>query len=372
MSKHAVFVTPSLDPLGNAGQLPFWIETLQAAGWRVTLIALRERATDGFSIRYPGVELHCLGLQPRQWSRWRELKRLVGGLRADILHLWACQDRLIWWLGQALGGPSAKLVLTSFAVRQRPLLAAWREPRHPDSELVFDPDLVSGHSPRQTAESSPNAAGRIVTLMPKAIPRTLERRALTRARLQRELGLPGDDQLVVAAADLQPETHCKDLIWGIDQLKIIRDDIHLLLLGSGPQRDRLERFLSLTEAESRTHFLGTRPDGPEIVAAADIFWQADLTRYLPEGLLLALACGVPVVSAYGPNTEAVVSPQQTAWVADSSARYQYARWSKFFLEEPERAVQLARQASEQMERSCSTKAAADRILEVYSELVSPS
>ncbi|MFO0036707.1 MAG: hypothetical protein ACK55S_16015, partial [Planctomycetota bacterium] len=75
MSKHAVFVTPSLDPLGNAGQLPFWIETLQAAGWRVTLIALRERATDGFSIRYPGVELHCLGLLPRQWSRWREVKR---------------------------------------------------------------------------------------------------------------------------------------------------------------------------------------------------------------------------------------------------------------------------------------------------------
>ena len=366
MSNQVTFVTPSLNPLGNAGQLPLWCETLQESGWGVTVFSLRDPVGSNYAPRYPGVELHCLALKPREWSRWGELKALVTERPVDVLHFWDCPAQICWWLGRRAG----LWATTSFDRRlnhRLELLSRTGGSRHlPQVDLVFDPQLAAEAEVNPTWSSDSVSTALSAVLAPKAIPRTLERRELTRARLREELALPPDVKLVVAAAEFKPETHCKDLVWGIDQLKIIRDDIHLLLLGSGRQRNQLERFLSLTEAESRTHFLGDRPDGPEIVAAADIFWQADLTNYLPEGLLLALAAGVPVVSAYGPNTSSVVLPQQTAWVADTSARYQYARWSKFFLEEPQRAAQLAAQAIEQTVGRFSPGPVKTWIREVYS------
>lgn len=363
MNKRVTFVTPRLHPLGNAGQLPFWCETLAAAGWLVTVVSLQDKPGNQDALRYPGIDLHCLALRPRTWSRWRELQSLIAGLRADVLHLWDCPAGLQWWLGRRAG----RLLVTSFSRSEPNLLARWQSGTVA-MELVFDPQLAEELGPERAAGSTSLAVRAAATLVPKAIPRTLERRQLTRARLCAELDLPAEAKLIVGAAELAPETHCKDLLWGIDQLKIIRDDTHLLLMGQGRQRRQLERFLSLTEAESRVHFLGDRADGPEIIAAADIFWQADLTRYLPEGLLLALAAGVPVVSAYGPNTSSVVWPQQTAWVADTAARYQYARWSKFFLEEPGRAAELAAQAKQQMLRDFSHGPVKARILDVYAEV----
>lgn len=363
MSNRVTFVTPSLNPLGNAGQLPFWSETLAEAGWQVTVISLRDKPDSQFALRYPGIELHSLALGPRNWSRWRELPSLLAGSRADVLHLWDCPARLQWWWGRQAGN----LVVTSFAPRNGAWPVPWRSRALP-LNLVFDPLLAEEQTPEPMASSSTGAERHTVWTVPKAIPRTLERPELTRVRLRRELGLPEEVKLIVGAAELAPETHCKDLIWGIDQLKIIRDDTHLILIGQGRQRRQLERFLSLTEAESRVHFLGERADGPEIIAAADIFWQADLTKYLPEGLLIALAAGVPVVSAYGPNTSSVVLPQQTAWVADTEARYQYARWSKFFLEEPGRANQLAAQAKEQMQRDFPPGHIKARIREAYAQV----
>lgn len=368
LSNHVTFVTPTLNPLGKAGQLPLWTETLQSAGWRVSVVSLRDRPDPRVAVRYPNTELHCFGLRAREWSRWRELKSLVSGLRTDVLHLWDCPGKVQWWLG----GIAPRLALTEF---ERPLPASrWRrrDAGQPAMVLAFDPTLAVAANSQpalQSAAAAVATAPQVQTVL-KAVPQTLERPDQTRRRLLHELELPEDSQLIVAAAELTPDTHCKDLIWGIDQLRIIRDDVHLLLLGSGRQRSRLERFLGLTEAIPATHFLGDRGDGPEIVAAADIFWQADLTTYLPDGLLVALASGVPVVSAYGPATSSAVWPQQTAWVADTSARYHYARWSKFFLEESERAAQLASQASEQTVRSFSLAAASARIREVYSELVS--
>ena len=34
----------------------------------------------------------------------------------------------------------------------------------------------------------------------------------------------------------------KDLIWGAELLKVIRDDVHLVIVGDGPLGDVVERY----------------------------------------------------------------------------------------------------------------------------------
>ena len=386
MNRTVFFVTPTLFPLGNSGQLEHWCKILVTSGWKVIVGVLHGEPNPDQQVRYPGTELRWLGIRRREWSGWTRLANELSSERPKVLHFWDCPDAVY----RVTRHFSGRRLETLFAF-QNSQEWAWRGRRIPpcDWRLVYNGELLARPLEATDTDSISRdqaESGELLTrprrglsqmrrlaererLIHKAPLVTYESREMTRVRLRRQLGLPTDTKFVVGAAMFRPDTDCKDLIWGIDQLKIVRDDPHLLLLGRGPQQAKLERFLSLTEVESNTHFLGERADGPEIVAAADIFWQADLTVHQPDGLLLALANGVPAVAAYGEGTRDLVLPQQTAWVARPGARYEYARWSKFFLEEQERAAQLSAQAREYVAMTFPLERLEQEVREIYDELL---
>jgi glycosyltransferase involved in cell wall biosynthesis len=385
LNRTVYFATPTLFPLGNSGQLEHWCKILVAAGWKVVVGILHGGPNPDLQVRYTGTELRWLGIRRREWSGWSRLAKELSTERPSVLHFWDCPEAVYRVTRHFTG----RRLETVFGFQEQQAWS-WRAGPIPSCEwrLVYDAELLTTpmeSSQLGSARFAQDDAGGLVTrshraklrgargaererLVHKAPLDTHESREVTRARLRRQFGLPADTKFVVGAAAFRPDTDCKDLIWGIDQLKIVRDDPHLLLLGRGPQQAKLERFLSLTEVESNTHFLGERADGPEIVAAADIFWQADLTVYQPDGLLLALANGVPSVAAYGESTRDLVLPQQTAWVARPGARYEYARWSKFFLEEQERASQLSTQAREYVAMKFPLERLEQEVREIYREL----
>lgn len=385
MNRTVYFVTPTLFPLGNSGQLEHWCKILVASGWRVVVGILHGDPNPDLQVKYAGTELRWLRIRRREWSGWTRLTKELSTERPSVLHFWDCPEAVY----RVTRHFSGRRLETVFGFNEQ-LAWSWPGGRVPpcDWRLVYDAGLLATpmeSSQLDSAMLEERESGRLLTqshrvvwlgsrsaererLVHKAPLEMHESREVTRARLRRQFGLPVDTKFVVGAAAFRPDTDCKDLIWGIDQLKIIRDDPHLLLLGRGSQQAKLERFLSLTEVESNTHFLGERADGPEIVAAADIFWQADLTVYQPDGLLIALAHGVPTVAAYGDSTRDLVLPQQTAWVARPGARYEYARWSKFFLEEQERASQLSTQAREYVAIKFPLERLEQEVSEIYSEL----
>jgi len=134
----------------------------------------------------------------------------------------------------------------------------------------------------------------------------------------------------------------KDLIWATDLLNCIRDDFHLVIVGEGNQRKNLQRFASFTEAESHVHFLP--PDQAEgLLGALDVYWHSHLIHPLPSSLLCAMASAVPVISVYGDGTEEPILHQQTGMAVNYGARDEFARWTKFLIEKPDAARQLADQ-----------------------------
>ena len=86
----------------------------------------------------------------------------------------------------------------------------------------------------------------------------------------------------------------------------------LLLIGDGPERERLEE-----EAPSNVSFLGHRTDVPRLLAASDCFILPSLSEGLPVSLLEAMATGLPcIVTDIGlpvdNNKSAVVVPAKNA------------------------------------------------------------
>jgi L-malate glycosyltransferase len=78
-----------------------------------------------------------------------------------------------------------------------------------------------------------------------------------------------------------------------------RDDVSLLLLGDGPERDRLQGMARELGIEDRVEFRGFVPENEkfQILANADLFSLTSLHEGFGVVYLEAMYCGLPVVAA---------------------------------------------------------------------------
>ena len=337
MTRSILFVVPSLFPLGSACQLRQLVRQLDQSRFSVRLVTLDDDRDSGYTLsnasQVDDIPITRLLFRPRDLSSIRELPRLLGETQTDILHLWDCPPVIRLGIRRFRGS----LIETRFRNETRTMARWLGRLGNPNGILTsFNEELIENVNPA-TGMSPPKLLAKAAWTEP------FDREA-KRAEIQQALKIPSPAILIAAAAELIPPTRCKDLIWAIDLLCCIRDDVHLLLLGDGAQRWRLNRFLESTEAQSHVHFLGKPRDAEQLVAAADIFWQADLTHALPDAVLLAMAGNVPLVCALGPTTDPVVRHQQTALAVKYKSRDQFARWTKFLLEQSDRVELMTNQA----------------------------
>lgn len=195
-----------------------------------------------------------------------------------------------------------------------------------------------------------------------------DRRQQGRQRLKETTGLDSSAFIALTFADLEPATRLKDLIWATDLLSCVRDDVHLVVLGKGSQHQRLLKFAACTEAADHIHFLGSPMDAETMLGGADVYWNSHLRSPLPSGLLAAMSCVVPVISVYGPETSPLIRHQETGFAVNFGARDEFARWTKFLIEKPEAAEQLASQGQQHVRRCFDARPMTSSIEKVYRDV----
>ncbi len=117
-----------------------------------------------------------------------------------------------------------------------------------------------------------------------------EHRAATRERL----GLPREGPLWVCVANLRPVKGHALLLESMARLGDAAP--HLALIGGGPLRAELESRVETSGLAGRVRFLGALPDAAPALAAADGFVLASSSEGMPNGVLEAMAAGLPVVA----------------------------------------------------------------------------
>lgn len=118
-----------------------------------------------------------------------------------------------------------------------------------------------------------------------------------------ELGLPLDGLVIGAVTRLDPVKGVKFLIQALAAI----DSAHLVVVGDGPERVALEALANDLGVAGRIHWAGHRRDVPALLPAFDLFVQPSLHEGMPNTILEAQACGLPVVAtAVGGTPEVVV------------------------------------------------------------------
>src|SRR5690606_7648003 len=94
----------------------------------------------------------------------------------------------------------------------------------------------------------------------------------------------------------------------LQHVRAIMDNVHLVLVGDGPDRPRLERLAREMGIGQWVHFTGTysREQVVQALHGADLFVIASTTETQGLATLEAMAAGLPVVGVDAPGTHDMV------------------------------------------------------------------
>lgn len=141
--------------------------------------------------------------------------------------------------------------------------------------------------------------------------------AARRAR-RREWGVPDDCFLVGTVSRLVPVKNHRLLIEAAGRLE---EDVHVVLVGDGPERPALERLARDLDIQSRVHFLGQVVSPVNLHQFMDVAVLCSLSEGFPNAVIEALAAERPVVAtAVGGISDIIVDGQTGFLVPTDDAR----------------------------------------------------
>ncbi len=115
----------------------------------------------------------------------------------------------------------------------------------------------------------------------------------SRGQVRAELRLRDGRALIVTVARLAPQKALTVLIRAVEAS---RHDAVLVVVGEGPLRLELERFVTERGLGEKVRFLGFRADVADLLAAADVFCLSSIWEGVPLAAQEAILLGVPVVA----------------------------------------------------------------------------
>lgn len=178
-------------------------------------------------------------------------------------------------------------------------------------------------------------------------------------RLRQELGL-GEGETAVYAGRLVAEK-CVDQLIGLwPQVREIYSRAQLLVLGSGPEEQKLAQL-----AGEGVHFLGNVPDVAPYLQAADLFILPSATEGLSNAMLEALATGLPVITTRVGGAPDIITHQKSGWLV---APHQPDEWLEAILTLftlAEKRHDLGRQGRQKVAATYGLAATAEKLVGLY-------
>lgn len=365
MRKRILQIVPTLDRTGTTKQMSLLACGLPRQQFDVHVCTLGREGPPPGDLAAADVPVTAIG------SRWRidpaacwRLRRHVARLRPELIHTWLTAANLYGYAAARACG------VRRLVVSQRSMdpwdrwlaLAAERYVARRSDRVVVDCQGVCDMCVRRGLPSE-----KILVIPPGVA--TAESSSTTRRQLLDELGLPQGSRLIGSVGRLLRRRRLKDAIWSADLLKVIRDDVHLLIIGDGPHRDRLHRFRDHVRVREKAHFLGVRGDVSRLMAHFDAFWSTGSGQGQPVAIMEAMAAGVPVVAADVPGNRDLVVHDTTGYLAPVHDRAAFAALTEKLLNDASLSQRLGQAARERIQQQFGVERMVDRYVELYRMLL---
>lgn len=188
---------------------------------------------------------------------------------------------------------------------------------------------------------SPNLGPRTVTVHNGVPLESLAGTGRERDSARAALGYRPADFVVGAVARLDPRKGLDTLLDALALAEAERPELRVLLVGDGPERERLEEQVQTLGITARVRMVRDRVEVRAMLAAMDLFAAPSRTEGLGVAIIEALAAGIPVLgSAVGGIPEVVEDGVCGRLLSPGTPRI----WARSLVELAGRPPELARWA----------------------------
>jgi 1,2-diacylglycerol 3-alpha-glucosyltransferase len=165
-----------------------------------------------------------------------------------------------------------------------------------------------------------------------------------------EFGFGDQDILLIFSGRLGPEKNIDFLLRAFAGVAETMENVHLLIIGGGPERENLEKLAIESGIKDRVNFFGmlSYEQVPRSLAMSDIFVTASVTEVHPLSVIEAMASGLPALGIHSVGVGDIIEDGRTGFLASPNQAAFAAKLTRLCLDQGLRRKmgQAARKASE--------------------------
>ena len=190
--------------------------------------------------------------------------------------------------------------------------------------------------------------------------------------LRERLGIAENEAVILSVGRLSKEKAHTDLIIAFKQLREKNPDLDckLMIVGDGPERDRLESLAARSGASQRIIFAGQVADVQPYYSMASVFALSSHTEGSPNVLLEAMMASVPIVATAVGGVPEIVENDVSALLVPASDPAAMAAAIARLLVDAEFSERLTRNAERLVVKNHSPEEYVQSLISIYGETVS--
>lgn len=297
MAVPVAFCITELDPGGAERALYEIVTRLDPRDWTIRVYCLGPETDLARRLRDRGIDTVCLGA--RRASDLGVLFRLIRELKAfrpTVLQTFLFHANIVgrlagWWAG-------VPVVLSGLRVAER--ARRWHLWLDRWTNSLVKCNVCVSEGVRQFAGSVGGLSRDKLCVIPNGV--DAERFANAVPADLSPMGIPGGAWTLVTVGRLTPQKGQDVLLEAVAPLMGDHPDLHLLIIGEGPERARLAQLATTLGVSDRVHLPGWQADVPGILKSSRAFVLPSRWEGMPNALLEAMASGLPCIAT---NVEGV-------------------------------------------------------------------
>jgi len=334
-----LYLITELDVGGAEKTLFRLAASLHERGWPVEVAALSGEGEVGEWLAGRDIPVHHIRMETKGDPRafWR-LVRLLRGTRPDILHTFLFHANIAGRLAARFARVPA--VVSSVRVAER------RRRSHLWMDFLtqgfVDVEICVSEGVRSFTEHRAHIRPSKLTVIANAVDEPRPRRS--RGEVRAGLGLCDEDVFVLSVGRLDRQKGYTHLVHAAADC-ISRDArFFFAVAGEGAAREAVEAAVEAAGLGERFRLLGWRDDTADLYHAADIFALPSLWEGMPNALLEAAACGLPLVATSVEGSSEIVVDGETGLLVPPADPQALARALCSLADAPEAAARMGRAA----------------------------
>ncbi len=190
-----------------------------------------------------------------------------------------------------------------------------------------------------------------------------------RKQLLAEFDIPETAKVITCVGRLAAQKRIPDLMWALQLLRQLNDNVYFVIVGDGPDRVKLHSHMHDIECAYRIRMIGHRNDANKWIQLSNLLWLGSDFEGMSNSIMEAMASGVPVVASDIPPNRELVVDGETGYLVNVGDRPAFAQFADRIIADPELQARLGQAGQQRMRDEFSVEMMINKHVELYQELL---